>query len=119
MSRTVFRKTIAVLVAEVLLTATPRAAPLPDVGALVTMGSDYFGCHALEDLARVINLDWVKNDKIASIEYGKQHCIVLHKDDKFNVQDSSSIQGAVCLRAWRARECFWTSAQMLAGAAPP
>ena len=105
---------MVVLVLLVLLTAIAQAAPLPTVGGLATMDVDYFGCRALEDLARVINLDWVKNDKVASLEYGTQHCVVLHQGERLIVQDASAVQGAVCLRQQpRSSECVWTNAQML------
>lgn len=90
-----------------------RAAPLPKVNALVTMDADFFGCRSLADLARIVNLDWVKNDKGASTSYGNQHCVVLHKGDQYMVRDVSVVQGAVCLRENRSPECYWTNAQML------
>jgi hypothetical protein len=112
MSRAMCRKIVGVLVGEVLLVAAAQAAPLPNVGATVTMDSDYFGCQSLNDLAHVVTLDWVQNNKIASIEYGTQHCIVLHKNEQYNVQDSSAVRGAVCLRQGR-NQCYWTNAQMI------
>ena len=111
--RAMSRTALLVLLAEVLLTAMAQAAPLPNVGAVVTIEVDYFGCRSIDDLARVVNLDWVKNDKVASIEYGTQHCIVLHKGERFSVQDTSAVRGSVCLRLPTSRECVWTNAQML------
>ena len=78
------------------------------------MDADFFGCKALDDLARIINLDWVKNDKAGSVSYGAQHCAVLKQGERFLVQDVSIVQGAVCLKQQpRAQECLWTNAQML------
>lgn len=107
------RTTVFAVVSEILLSGAPRAAPLPSINALVTMDEDFFGCRSLADLGRVVNLDWVKNDKQAATAYGREHCIVLHKGDQFKVQDESAVQGAVCLRQIRSSECYWTNAQML------
>jgi hypothetical protein len=107
-------KTVLVLLGGVLLTAIAQAAPLPSPGAVVTMDVDYFGCRSLDDLSHVVNLDWVKNDKIASIEYGTQHCVVLHQGERFMVQDASAVRSAVCLRQQpRSSDCVWTNAQMI------
>ena len=107
-------KAVLVLLGGVLLTAIAQAAPLPSVGAVVTMDADYFGCRSLDDLAQVVNFDWVKNDKIKSIEYGTQHCTVLHQGERFIVQDASAVRSAVCLRQQpRSAECLWTNAQMI------
>jgi hypothetical protein len=114
MSRTVFRKMLVVLACQSALSGIARAAPLPAVGSLVTMDADFFGCRALDDLARIINLDWVKNDKAGAISYGAQHCVALHQGDRLIVQDVSIVQGAVCLKQQpRTQECLWTNAQML------
>jgi hypothetical protein len=96
-----------------LLSGAAPASPLPNIGAAVTMDAEFFGCQSLDDLARVVNLDWVKNDKEASMAYGKQHCIVLRKGDQFSVQAVSVVLGAVCLRQGRSGDCYWTSAQVL------
>ena len=114
MLRTIFRKILVILACQAALGGIALAAPLPAVGAVVTMDIDFFGCRALDDLARVINLDWVKNDKIASIEYGTQHCVVLHQGERFMVQDASAVRSAVCLRQQpRSSDCVWTNAQMI------
>jgi hypothetical protein len=114
MSRTDFRKILIILASQAVLSGVSQAAPLPNVGALVTMDTDFFGCRAIEDLARVINLDWVKNDKVASLSYGAQHCVVLHQGERLIVQDVSIVQGAVCLKQQpRTQECLWTNAQMI------
>ena len=109
----IFLATLVILVGEGLPGGAGRAAPLPKVNAVVTMDADFFGCHSLDDLARIVTLDWVKNDKGASTSYGNQHCVVLHKGDQFMVRDVSVVQGAVCLRENRSSECYWTNAQML------
>ncbi len=113
MWRNMFRTTLLALISGVLLSGGADAAPLPKTNEVVTMAEDFFGCRALGDLARVVNLDWVKNDKQASIAYGKEHCTILHKGDEFKVQEVSVVQGAVCLRQLRSSECYWTNAQML------
>ncbi len=113
MWRNIFRTTLVALGSALLLTAAAPAAPLPKVNAVVTMAEDFFGCRALGDLARVENLEWVKNDKNASTAYGKEHCVVLHKGAEFKVQEVSAVLGAVCLRETRSSECYWTNAQML------
>jgi hypothetical protein len=113
MRRQISSKTLLVVVSGVLLSGAARAAPHPNVNAVVTMDADFFGCQSLGDLARVVNLDWVQNNKEASITYGRQHCIVLHKGDQFKVQEMSVLQGAVCLRQPNSSDCYWTNAQML------
>ena len=114
MLRTIFRTLLVIFACQAALGGTARAAPLPAVGALVTMDVDFFGCKALDDLARIINLDWVKNDKAGAISYGAQHCVALHQNDRFIVQDVSIVQGAVCVKQQpRTQECLWTNAQML------
>ncbi len=113
MWRKISRKSLLVLISAVLPSGVAHALPLPDVNTVVTMGADFFGCRSLSDLARVVNLDWVQNDKEASSAYGKQHCIVLQKGDQFKVQDVSVVQGAVCLRRLHSSECYWTNSQML------
>ena len=106
-------KTLLAFIGEVLLSEAAHAAPLPNVGELVTMDVEYFGCRSLDDLAHVVNLDWVHNDKDAATAYAKGHCIVLRKGDQLKVQNVSAVQGAVCLRQLRTSECYWTSAQVL------
>ena len=110
-------KTLLAFLSELVLSGAAHAAPLPKIGETVTMEVEFFGCRSLDDLARVVNLDWVKNDKDAAAAYGKEHCIVLRKGDEFGVQGLSAVQGAVCLRPARsaAPECYWTSAQQLTG----
>lgn len=106
-------KTALAFICDVVLSGAPPAAPLPKIGAIVTMDVQFFACRSLDDLAHVVNLDWVKNDQDAAVTYGNQHCIVLHKGDELKVQDVSVVQGAVCLRQLRASQCNWTSAQVL------
>ncbi len=77
------------------------------------MDADFFGCQSLADLARLVDLQWVKNEKEAATAYGRAHCTILHKGDQLKVQDVSSIYGAVCLREPHFLRCYWTSAQML------
>jgi hypothetical protein len=116
MSRIIQNAMLALLgmVMPGLPSLTAHAAPLPEIGAVVTMDADFFGCRALDDLARVVNLDWVKNDKAGATAYGAQHCIVLKQGQRFSVADVSVVQGAVCVRQEpRSRECIWTNAQML------
>ncbi|HUI94768.1 MAG TPA: hypothetical protein VLX44_03355 [Xanthobacteraceae bacterium] len=108
-------KTLSALIGVVLLSGAAHAAPLPNIGELVTIDVAYFGCRSLDDLAHVVNLDWVRNDKDAATAYGKEHCVVLRKGDQLKVQDVSAVQGAVCLRQLRTSECHWTSAQVLKG----
>ena len=115
MWRTASAKTVLAFIGEVLLSGAAQAAPLPNIGEMVTMDVEFFGCRSLDDLARVVNLDWVHNDKEAAAAYGKQHCIVLRKGDELKVQNVSAVQGAVCLRQLRTSECYWTSAQVLKG----
>ncbi len=105
--------TLLVVLCEVLLSGATHAAPLPNINTIVTIDADYFGCRALDDLARVMNLDWVKNDKEAASAYGQEHCTALHKGDQFKVRDVSVVHGAVCLSQGASSECFWTNAQML------
>jgi len=109
----ILRKALFAFISEVLLSGAAHASPLPNIGAVVTMDVEFFGCTSLDDLVRVVNLDWVQNDKEASIAYGKQHCIRLRKGDQFRVQDVSVVQGAVCLRQAPSSDCYWTNAQML------
>lgn len=106
-------KVVCALVGVIVLTGAARAAPLPNVNAVVTMAADFFGCRALSDLTRVVTLDWVQNDKAASAAYGNEHCAVLRKGDQFRVEAVSVVRGAVCLRENRSSECYWTNAQML------
>jgi len=108
-------KTLLAFLGEVLLSGAVQAAPLPKTGDVVTMDVEFFGCRSLDDLARVVNLDWVQKNTEASNAYGKEHCIVLHKGDQLRVQDESSVQGAVCLRPTNSSACYWTSAQALKG----
>ena len=110
---TAIRAAVFVAVSEVLLSGAPHAAPLPNINSLVTMDAEFFGCQSLADLNRVVNLDWVKNDKEASSAYGREHCIVLRKGEQFKVQDISVVQGAVCLIRIGSSGCYWTNAQML------
>ena len=105
--------TLFAAISEVLLSGSPNAAPLPKIDAIVTMDEDYFGCHSIDDLGRVVNLDWVKNDKAGSVAYASDHCVALHKGDQFKVQDLSSVHGAVCLRQAQSSDCYWTNAQVL------
>ena len=109
----VSRTTLFAAISEVLLSGSPYAAPLPKINAVVTMDVDFFGCHSIDDLARVVNLDWVKNDKAGSVAYASEHCVVLHKGDRFTVRDLSSVYGAVCVRQAQSSDCYWTSAQVL------
>jgi hypothetical protein len=104
---------LAVVGGVLLLIGAPHAAPLPSSNAIVTIDEDYFGCRALDDLARVVNLDWVKNDKEAASAYGREHCIVLHKGDQFRVREGSVLHGAVCLSRAGSADCYWTNAQIL------
>jgi len=104
---------LAVIGGGLLLSGAPHAAPLPSSNTIVTMDEEYFGCRAIDDLARVVNLDWVKNDKEAASAYGQEHCITLHKGDQFRVRDVSVIHGAVCLIRPGSTDCYWTNAQML------
>ncbi len=105
--------TLLVVLCGVLLSGATHAAPLPNITTIVTMDEDYFGCRALADLARVVNLDWIMDDKEASSAHGREHCIALHKGDQFKVRDVSVVHGAVCLSQGASPECFWTNAQML------
>src|SRR5262249_2154607 len=107
------RMTPFVVIVAVILGGASHAAPLPSINTVVTMDGDFFGCWDLADLARVVNLDWVKNDKKASSAYGRERCIVLHKGEQFKVQDASVLQGAVCLSRASSSDCYWTNAQML------
>jgi len=107
------RTTLLAFLSEVLLSGAAHAAPLPNIGAMVTMDVEFFGCRSLDDLAHVVNLEWVRNDKDAATAYGKEHCIVLRKGDELKVQSVSAVQGAVCLRQLRSSTCYWTSAQAL------
>lgn len=106
-------KAVCALVSVILLTGAAQAAPLPDVNAVVTMAADFFGCRALSDLTHIITLDWVKNDKTASVAYGNEHCALLRKGEQLKVEAVSVVRGAVCLREGRSSECYWTNAQML------
>jgi hypothetical protein len=108
------RMTLFAAISEILLSGgSPHAAPLPKIDAVVTMNEDFFGCHSIDDLGHVVNLDWVKNDKAGSVAYASDHCVVLHKGDQFKVQNLSSVHGAVCLRRTQSSDCYWTNAQML------
>ena len=113
MAHNMFRTMVFVVISEVLLSGASHAAPLPSINALVTMDDDFFGCSSPADLARVVNLGWVKNDKEGATAYGREHCVVLHKGDQFRVHDVSVVQGAVCLQQTNSSECYWTNAQML------
>ena len=109
----VCRTTLLAVIGEVALCGAPHAEPLPVINTVVTMDADFFGCHSIDDLSRVVSLDWVKNDKAGSIAYGRDHCVVLHKGDQFKVQNLSSVHGAVCLRQTPFSDCYWTNAQMV------
>jgi hypothetical protein len=114
--RTPHKKSTTALVlvlGQVLLSGAPHAAPLPTMNTLVIMDEDFVGCRALADLARVVNLDWIMNDKEAAGAFETEHCITLHKGDQFRVRDVSVVHGAVCLSQTRSSDCYWTSAQML------
>jgi hypothetical protein len=107
------RAPVLVIIGAILLRGASHAAPLPSINALVTIDEEFFGCSSLADLARVVNLDWVKNDKAGATAYGREHCIVLHKGDQYRVHDVSVAQGAVCLRQTNSSDCYWTNAQLL------
>jgi hypothetical protein len=115
MWRRISAKTLLAFLGEVVLSGATPAAPLPKIGDVVTMDVDFFGCRSLDDLAHVVNLDWVQKDTAASNAYGKAHCVVLHQGDQLRVQDLSSVQGAVCLRPTGSASCYWTTAQALKG----